>query len=112
MEFRDVIGSVVNVTVDRPLGSRHPRFPDMVYRVNYGFVEGVLGGDGEWQDAYILGVCEPVSAFVGVVCAIIRRRDDSEVKWVVAPEGMTVCEEEIISKTHFCERHFDIEVIM
>lgn len=34
MEFQDVIGSIVKVTVDRPLGSRHPRFPGMVYEVN------------------------------------------------------------------------------
>ena len=112
MDFRDVIGSKVRITVDRPLGSLHPRFPDMLYEVNYGFVEGVVGGDGEWQDAYILGVDEPVTEFVGVVLAVIRRRNDSEVKWVVVPKGMAVTKEEIVAKTYFCERYFDIEIII
>ena len=112
MDFRDVIGNKVRVTVDRPLGSLHPKYSDMLYEVNYGFVEGVVGGDGEWQDAYILGVDEPVSEFVGTVCAVIRRRNDCEVKWVVVPDGTAVCKEEIIAKTRFCERYFDIEIIL
>lgn len=112
MECRGIIGSIVKVTVDRPLGSRHPRFPGMVYEVNYGYVEGIVGGDGDWQDAYILGVDEPLSELAGVVRAVIRRRDDSEVKWVVVPEDIAVSKQEIIAKTHFCERYFDIEVII
>ena len=47
---KDIIGRMVTGTIDRPIGSRHPRHPDMVYPVNYGYVDGVIGGDGESQE--------------------------------------------------------------
>jgi len=55
-----VIGRVVTVTVDRPLGSYHPKYSEMYYPVNYGYVEGIMAPDGEEQDAYILGADEKV----------------------------------------------------
>ena len=107
----DIPGKIVRVTVDRPLGSRHPEFPDMIYPVNYGYVEGVTGGDGEWQDAYILGINAPVKEFTGRITAIIRREDDNEDKWVVIPQGMKISESEIRSQTFFQERFFQSSVI-
>lgn len=101
-----MIGQIVCVTVDRPLGSRHPNHPDIVYSINYGYVEGVFAADGEEQDAYILGVDIPLTAFIGRVIAIIRREDDVEDKWVVAPDGMTFTAEEIRSSTRFQEQYF------
>ena len=53
-----MIGKTVTVTVDRPLGSRHPKHPDILYTVNYGYIEGIMAPDGEEQDAYILGIHE------------------------------------------------------
>ncbi len=50
-----MIGTMVTVTVDRPLGSRHPKYKNMYYPVNYGYIEGVMAPDGEEQDAYIVG---------------------------------------------------------
>ncbi|MBQ9299025.1 MAG: hypothetical protein IJ214_00790 [Clostridia bacterium] len=37
----------VHVVIDRPLGSRHPEHPDLVYPVNYGYIPGLPAGDGE-----------------------------------------------------------------
>ena len=108
--LNELLGTTVTVTVDRPLGSRHPKFSDLIYTVNYGFIRGLLGGDGEEQDAYILGVEEPISSFVGRVIAIIHRLDDVEDKLVVAPEGATFTREQIIEQTHFQERYFNSTV--
>lgn len=105
-----MIGKNVTVTVDRPLGSSHPNYPDMIYPINYGYIKGVLALDGEEQDAYILGVSEPIFEFCGRVIAIIYRLDDVENKLVVAPEGITFSEQEIIKQTHFQEKYFDIRV--
>ena len=55
-----MLGKIVRVTVDRPLGSCHPNDKDIVYKVNYGYIEGIIAPDGEEQDAYILGVDAPV----------------------------------------------------
>ena len=60
-----IVGTTVTVTVDRPLGSYHPEYKDMYYPINYGYIEGVMAPDGEEQDAYILGVNEPVGKFTG-----------------------------------------------
>jgi inorganic pyrophosphatase len=107
-----MIGKIVKVIVDRPLGSRHPNHSDLIYGVNYGYVPGVIGGDGEEQDAYILGVDEPVREFSGEVIAIIHRRNDTEDKWIVAPEGKSFSKEEISNSVAFQEKFFDIDIVM
>ena len=101
-----MIGQIVKVTIDRPLGSYHPEHPDIYYPVNYGYIEGTLAADGEEEDAYILGVEEPMKEFVGRVIAVIHRQDDIEDKWIVAPDGVTFSEEEIRQKVHFQEQFF------
>ena len=79
-----IIGKTVDIIVDRPLGSRHPKHKELLYPVNYGYVAGVMGGDGEEQDVYLLGVDAPVSRFRAEVIAVIHRLDDVEDKWVAA----------------------------
>ena len=103
-------GQRVEVRVDRPLGSAHPSYPDLIYPVNYGYVPGVMAPDGEEQDAYILGVQEPLARFTGRVIAVIRRLDDVEDKWVVAPEDCRFTREEIAAAVHFQERYFRSEI--
>jgi inorganic pyrophosphatase len=105
-----MIGKTVTVVVDRPLGSRHPKYEDIVYPVNYGYIPGVMAPDGEEQDAYILGVSQPVAAFQGRVIAIIHRFDDVEQKWVVAPENVTFTKEEIMTQVAFQEQYFHTEI--
>lgn len=105
-----MIGSVVKVIVDRPLGSYHPKHKDIYYSVNYGYIPGVMAPDGEEQDAYILGVNEPVEEFVGKVIAIIHRFDDVEDKWVVAPENVSFTAEEIMAQVAFQEQYFQTEI--
>lgn len=109
-EYQNIIGKTVNVTIDRPLGTYHPRTNSIFYTVNYGYVEGVIAGDGSEQDVYVLGVKEPLESFRGVVIAVIHRLNDAEDKWVAAPEGITFTKEEILVQTHFVEQFFQIEV--
>ena len=94
-----MIGKIVTVTVDRPMGSCHPDYPDMIYPINYGYVKGVMAADGEEQDAYIIGIDIPVTEFTGRVIAVIRRTNDVEDKLVVASEGVVLSKSEIINKT-------------
>ena len=107
-----MIGNIVKVIVDRPLGSVHPKHNDLIYTVNYGYVPGIIAPDGEEQDAYILGVDEPIDEFVGKVIAIIHRLNDIEDKWVVAPEGKYFTKKEIGNLVAFQEKFFDIEIVM
>lgn len=100
-----MIGSIVKVIVDRPLGTYHPKHKDIYYSVNYGYIPDIVALDGEEQDAYILGVDEPIKEFVGKVIAIIHRIDDVEDKWVVVPENISFTKDEIIRQVAFQE-HF------
>ena len=106
-----MIGKKVTVTVDRPLGSYHPKHKDIYYPVNYGYIEGIIAPDGEEQDAYILGINKPVETFTGIIIAVIHRNDDVEEKWVVAPEGVTFSKEEIWKQVEFQEQYFDSEIL-
>ena len=107
-----MIGNIVKVIVDRPLGTYHPTHKDIYYSVNYGYIPGVMAPDGEEQDAYILGVSQPVDVFVGKVVAIIHRFDDVEEKWVVAPEDISFTRDEIMRQVAFQEQYFDTEIRM
>lgn len=102
--IRDLLGKQVHVEVDRPIGHMHK---GMVYPVNYGFIPGLMAGDGEEQDAYILGVTQPVEAFDGIVIGAVCRRDDVEDKLVVAPAGMEFHQGQIAQAVHFQEQYFD-----
>ncbi len=106
-----MIGKTVSVIVDRAMGTYHPEHPNMYYPINYGYIRGVMSPDGEEQDAYILGVNEPVKKFTGKVIAIIHRNNDIEEKWVVAPEGKIFSVEEIKRLTYFQEKYFDSQII-
>ncbi|MDE7455060.1 MAG: inorganic pyrophosphatase [Clostridia bacterium] len=109
---------IVTVIIDRPYGSVHPEHPDIVYPLNYGHVEGVMGGDGEEQDAYLLDFNMPELLYVGkevsgYIVAVIRRKNDVETKWVVsAGSRKKYTREDIEKAVRFQEQYFDIEIIM
>ncbi len=105
-----MIGKEVTVVIDRPTGSAHPVHPDIVYPINYGYIPGIIASDGECQDAYILGVEEPISEFTGIVIAIVHRLNDTEDKWVVAPSGHRYTRTEIADQIHFMEQYFTSEI--
>lgn len=105
-----IIGQTVKVTIDRPLGSVHPKHPDIYYPVNYGFVDGIIAPDGEEQDVYILGVDKPLKEFTGRIIAVIHRLDDVEDKWVAAPENVTFTKDEIMERVRFQEQFFKTEI--
>ena len=106
------IGKSVTVTVDRKMGTFHPKHYDIFYSVNYGYVDGVVGGDGDMQDAYIIGVSVPVDSFDGVIKAVVHRFDDDEDKWVVCPKNYELTENEVLEKLHFQEKYFKSCIIM
>ncbi len=108
----EMVGSQVTVIVDRMMGTYHPEHSDLYYPINYGYIEGILSPDGEEQDAYVIGIDEPVKTFTGIVVATIHRYDDMEEKWVVAPQGVLFSKEEIAKLIHFQEQYFQSEIIM
>lgn len=106
----EYIGKKVKITMDRPLGSKHPKY-GFIYGVNYGYVKGVAAPDGEDLDAYVLGVFEPVEEFTGTCIAIIKREDDDDDKLIVVPSGQNYSDDAILALTEFQERFFKPKII-
>ena len=94
----------------RPIGTTHPVYDDVTYSVNFGFVPGVMKDD-KYQDAYVLGIDEPVTQFNGVLKAIIHRHDIGEDVWVVAPEAYNLTDDEITRQTEFLEKCYRCTLI-
>ena len=107
-----MIGRNVKVIIDRPLGSYHPNHKNLYYPINYGYIDGIIAGDGEEQDVYVIGVNEPIKEFEGIVVGIIHRLNDNEDKWVVCPKELNITKEEILKAVHFQEQYFEIEIII
>lgn len=104
----DQIGKTVHIVVDRPIGYHHG---NITYPVNYGYIPGLIAGDGEEQDAYIMGITDPITQYDGQVVAAICRKNDCEDKLVVAPIGSTYHQAQIAEAVHFQEQYFDISII-
>ena len=106
----EFLNKIVNVKIDRPLGSRHPKH-DFIYPVNYGYVPNTVSGDGEELDAYILGIDEPIENFTGKCIAIIHRTNDNDDKLIVVPENQNFTDEQIRTLTDFQENFFTSQIL-
>lgn len=105
--IRSLMGKTVDIVIDRPVGHTHvTKGITLHYQINYGFLPGITGGDGEEQDVYILGIREPLTHFRGRIIGAIRRQDDNEDKLVAAPDGMIFTRQQIAEETHFVEKYF------
>ncbi|MBQ9784754.1 MAG: inorganic diphosphatase [Clostridia bacterium] len=107
----EYLGKTVHVGIDRPIGYVHHKEKyDLVYPINYGYVPGVLGGDGEELDVFVLGIDEPVEEADVRIIGVVRRRNDVEDKLIGAPEGMRFSVEEARAAVHFQEQYYDSEI--
>ena len=107
---KDYLNKEVEVTIDRPLGSRHPKH-NFMYMVNYGYIPNTISGDNEELDAYVLGVFEPIEKFNGKVIAYIHRTNDDDDKLIVVPKDKNYTNEQIEALTEFQERFFKSTII-
>ncbi|GLY26207.1 hypothetical protein [Micromonospora sp. NBRC 101691] len=104
------LGREVHVTVDRPVGYRHP-VHGFVYELNYGFVPGTRVADGEGLDAYLVGVDEPVASATGLCVAVIHRLYDDDPKLVVAVDRRNRSDEELLARISFQEAGYPHVVV-
>ena len=110
IESYKYIGNIVQVRVDRPFNSKHPKH-DFKYPVNYGFVPNTISGDGEELDCYILGIDKAIKEFEGKCIAVIHRTNDKDDKLIVVPEEKNYNDDEIRKLTNFQEQYFESEII-
>ena len=107
-----LMGTKQKIMIDRPVGYvHHTKGITLHYPINYGYIPGVLGGDGEELDVFLLGVGEPVRTYRGRIVGIVLRADDVEDKLIMAPEGMTPTVAEMTEAVRFQERYYDSRVV-
>ncbi len=64
-------------TIDRPIHTAHPVWQDIVYPMDYGYVNGTVSSDGEGVDLFVGTV--PLG-LVGLIMTRDHRKGDREIK--------------------------------
>lgn len=97
-DFWTAIDKIVQesrIIIDRPKGTSHPQYPDFIYKVDYGYLDGTTSMDGGGIDVWI--GTESRRQIDAIMCIIDCTKRDSEIKILI---GCTENEKEIIYKTH------------
>ena len=90
----DELVSNSEVVIDRPRGSAHPRFPDFIYKVDYGYLKDTASMDGSGIDVWVGSGENKIDA---IMCIVDLVKRDSEIKILI---GCTEEEKLEIFKTH------------
>lgn len=91
----DVLVAGAELVIDRPKGSCHPRFPEVIYPVDYGYLKGTTAMDGGGIDLWSgTGKDRRVAA---IICTVDLNKKDSEIKLLF---GCTAAEQELIYRFH------------
>ncbi len=69
------------IVIDRPKGSHHPRFPEMIYPIDYGYLKGTSSGDGNEID--IFRGSQGENRLVAVICTVDTTKKDTEMKLII-----------------------------
>ena len=105
------LGKTVGIKIDRPIGYVHEKEDrTLVYPINYGYIPGVIGGDGEELDVYLLGVDKPVDEYECRIIGIAHRKNDVEDKLVGCPDGMSLDQSQIAETIEFQEKYYKTNV--
>ena len=82
------------IVIDRPRGSAHPRYPEMIYPVDYGYLKGSTSMDGQGIDVWRGSGEKRIDA---IICTVDLLKRDSEIKLLL---GCTEEEKQLIYELH------------
>ncbi len=97
VEFWNAIDELVNhseIVIDRPKGSAHPKYPNFIYQVDYGYLKDTSSMDGAEIDVWVGSGETKIDA---IMCTVDLMKNDSEIKILI---GCTEEEKAIVYKTH------------
>lgn len=97
-DFWNAIDKLViesEIIIDRPKGSVHPRYPNFLYKVDYGYLKNTSSMDGAGIDIW-KGTL-PEQKVDAIICIVDLMKRDSEIKILMS---CTEEEKDIICKTH------------
>ena len=70
-----------SIILDRPKGTAHPRYPDLIYPFDYGYLENTSAGDGAGLDVWIGSVDD--KTLTGILCTFDKLKRDAEIKLLI-----------------------------
>ena len=110
-ETLSLLGESVRVKIDRRKGTAHPDYPELIYKVDYGFIPDTVTDDGEELDAYVLDEVDG-DCYEGLVVAVVVRYNDRENKLVVSNRTEKYTPEEIEGLIEFQEKYFNSSLVL
>ena len=79
-EMRNLI--VTNkIIIDRPRGARHPRYPEFIYPLDYGYLENTTASDGDGIDVWMGSLAS--KKLTGILCTFDKIKRDAEIKLLI-----------------------------
>lgn len=96
-EFWNALDELVlhsEIIIDRPKGTAHPKYPDFIYQVDYGYLENTTSMDGAGIDVWVGTGEKKIDA---IMCIVDLMKKDSEIKILI---GCTEEEKAVVYKTH------------
>ena len=96
-DFWKALDELVNsseIVIDRPKGSAHPKYPDFIYRVDYGYLKDTTSMDGAGIDVWVGSGDKKIDA---IMCIVDLMKKDSEIKILI---GCTEEEKMEVHRTH------------
>ena len=76
----DLIASS-KIIIDHPKGKAHQRYPDLIFPLDYGYLEGTTGGDGDGIDIW-LGTAGH-RELTAIACTVDMKKKDAEIKLII-----------------------------
>lgn len=96
-DFWRALDSLVDnseIVIDRPKETAHPKYPDFIYKVDYGYLKNTSSMDGAGIDVWIGSGEKKIDA---IMCIVDLMKRDSEIKILI---GCTEEEKQIVYQTH------------
>jgi len=96
-DFWEILDDLVNdseIVIDRPKGTAHPRYPNFIYKVYYGYIKNTSSMDGAGIDVWVGSGKKQIDA---IMCIVDFMKRDSEIKVLI---GCTEEEKQLIYQTH------------
>ena len=96
--FWEAVDNLINTTklvIDRPKGTHHPGFPEIIYPADYGYLENTTSMDGHGIDVW--RGTKPSGIFDAIICTIDLMKRDSEIKLLI---GCTAHERRMMMEFH------------
>ena len=96
-EFWNALDELVansEIVIDRPKGTAHPKHPNFIYRLDYGYLKDTSSMDGAGIDVWVGNGEKKIDA---IMCIVDLMKKDSEIKILI---GCTEEEKAIVYETH------------